>query len=278
MRGRRAAALLAATALLLATAWSAAAQPKVFGPRWEAWVESEGAFEPGERVKVRLCLNFTETGAYGAFFYVVIPVSRGGAVGWVAAARGELKTDVYEPGVQKAEVELTVPEDVFCGFPPYVYAGLVWATAGKEAETETYAFPLGVPACLNTTAQAVAFWRGVGGKEGLQQLANLTAQLKEENQQLRGQLADLADRIKRLEAEKGALQAEVERQSAESAQLKARLEALQTETERQSAENAALRQRAAALEAENVQLKTGAVLLAAAATAATAVALLRRRK
>jgi len=275
--GRTTAALLAAIALLLATAWSAVAQPKVFGPRWEAWVEKEGAFEPGERAKVRLCLNFTETGAYGAFFYVVIPVWRNGTAGWVAAARGELKTDVYELGVQTAEVELTVPEDVFCGFPPYVYAGLVWVTEeGRGAEA--YVFPLGVPACLNTTVQAVAFWRRVGGKEGLQQLANLAAQLKEENQQLRGQLADLADRVKRLEAEKGALQAEVERQSAENAQLKARLEALQTETERQTAENAALRQRATALEAENMQLKTGAILLAAAATAATAVALLRRRK
>jgi len=278
MRGGRAAALLAAVALLLAAAWPAAAQPKVFGPHWEAWVEREGAFEPGERVRVRLCLNFTETGAYGAFFYVVIPVSRGGGVGWVAAARGELKVDVYEPGVQRAEVELTVPEDVFCGFPPYVYAGLVWTTAGRETETETYAFPLGVPACLNTTVQAVAFWRGVGGKEGLQRLVNLTAQLKEENRQLRSQLADLAERAKRLEAERDALRAEVERQTAESARLKARLEALQTETERQAAENAALRQRAAALEAENAQLKTGAALLAAAAAAATAVALLRRRK
>jgi cell division protein FtsB len=276
MRGGRAAAAL--LALLLAVARSAVAQPKVFGPRWEAWVEREGTFEPGERVRVRLFLNFTEVGAYGAFFYVVIPVSRGGAVGWVAAARGELKTDVYEPGVQRAEVELTVPEDVFCGFPPYVYAGLAWVTGEGGRGTEAFALPLGVPACLSTTVQAVAFWRGIGGREGLQRLLNLTAQLKEENQRLRSQLADLADRVGRLEAERDALRAEVERQVAENARLKARLEALQAESERQAAENAALRQRAAALEAENAQLKTGVALLAAAAAAATAVALLRRRR
>jgi cell division protein FtsB len=248
-------------------------------------VEREGAFEPGERVKVRLYLNFTEVGAYGAFFYVVIPVWRGGAIGWVAAAKGELKVDVYEPGVQRAEVELTVPEDVSCGFPPYVYAGLVWATEEGVRGSETYALPLGVPACRNTTVQAVTFWRGIGGREGLlnltarlQRLLNLTAQLKEENQQLRSQLAELADRARRLEAEKSALQAEVERQVAENARLRARLEALQAESGRQAAENAALRQRAAALEAENAQLKIGAILLAAAAVAAIAVALLRRRK
>jgi len=278
MRGGRAAALLAAVALLLAAAWPAVAQPKVFGPHWEAWVEREGAFEPGERVRVRLCLNFTEVGVYGAFFYVVIPVSRDGGVGWVAAARGELKVDVYEPGVRRAEVELAVPEDVFCGFPPYVYAGLTWTAAGEEVEKAVLAFPLGVPACRNTTVQAVAFWRGIGGREGLQRLVNFTAQLKEENRQLRSQLADLAEKAKRLEAERDALRAEVERQTAESARLKARLEALQAEVERQTAEGAALRQRAAALEAENARLKTGAALLAAAAAAATAVALLRRRK
>jgi uncharacterized protein YfcZ (UPF0381/DUF406 family) len=278
--------LLAAVglALLLAAALAAAEETLP----WRVDVVGWKGLEPGADATVIVKIVLKEPGDYAAYFTLeAFARTPEGKVAVVDAGEGYLTME--GAGVYNLTVRGRMPENLVCGSLVYV-TGIVTGYGessyavykGKESPFEIfYILPADV-ACQEKVIAALKLWDAVGGYSGAKKLMeerdalkSQVSSLMDENRQLRGRLAELADRAGRLEAEKGALQAEVERQSAENERLKARLEAAN-----KTVADLEARLGSISLEAERWRTAAfgaagGAALLA---VALAALALRRRRK